>query len=87
MQRIITYADDDDGYFNRCYTHADEADGAVLEDCGIMPGGECSKAGTDFCDLVCPLSGEAQAWAEQARGPLRRHIVTLRGLKPARKRA
>ncbi len=38
----------------------DEADYDPIEDCGKMPGGQCTLAGTEFCDWDCPYSGRGR---------------------------
>jgi hypothetical protein len=41
----------DDFDFDNEYD-ADEDDGEY-EDCGLMPNGQCSKAGSEECDWIC----------------------------------
>ncbi len=43
--------DDDESYDD------DEDDG--MDDCGMMPDGLCSLAGTEWCDWCCPLGAAA----------------------------
>lgn len=28
---------------------------AALDDCGLMPDGQCFKAGSEECDFMCPM--------------------------------
>lgn len=42
-------------------------------DCGLMPDGQCLKAGSEECDFECPLRGSAhfaggEAWEKAHEG-------------------
>lgn len=38
------------------YFEEDEWDEGEFFDCGLMPDGGCSKAGSEECDWECPFS-------------------------------
>ncbi len=48
-------------------SNEDWEDGDSWEDCGLMPDGQCLKAGSEDCDFGCPYShgpyyAGSQAW-------------------------
>ena len=49
-------ADDEDDYYD--IENADEEDEweNAMMDCGKMPDGTCTLAGSEFCDWDCPFS-------------------------------
>lgn len=41
------FVDDDNEY--------EDDEDAILGECGLMHDGQCSQAGTEHCDFVCPM--------------------------------
>jgi hypothetical protein len=61
----------DDDYDEDNEYEADEAY-ELLQECGLSPNGQCSMAGTEHCDFICPLRRSeyfagSKAWNEKHR--------------------
>lgn len=44
-------------YFDPMDDESDDDTEDGLEECGMMPDGQCTLAGTEWCDWHCPLNG------------------------------
>jgi hypothetical protein len=47
--------DDEDDFHRDDDDEIDEFDEALMN-CGQMPDGSCTQAGTEYCDFECPFS-------------------------------
>lgn len=43
------------GWCIDCDEPVDQCDCSVLMSCGMTPSGQCTSAGSEFCDFECPI--------------------------------
>lgn len=48
------------------YEDEDSSEDDLLQECGLMHDGQCSQAGTEHCDFICPMRQSDQFCGSKA---------------------